>query len=192
MKEEILKLRSEGKTYDEIKEIVGCSKGTVSYHCGPGQKEKTNNRLRKRRENLLLSKVDGFRYRKDNGIINLCEDVKVRAKRYMPENTRKFQGIKDGDYDIKDNEFFRWEDVIEREGGEETICYLSGEPINLKENQYQLDHIQPKSRGGDNSLANLGIAHSVVNMMKHNLTPIELLEWCAKILEHNGFDVKEK
>lgn len=40
MKEQILKLRSEGKTYTEIKEILKCSKGTISFYCGEGQKEK--------------------------------------------------------------------------------------------------------------------------------------------------------
>jgi DNA invertase Pin-like site-specific DNA recombinase len=33
MKENILKLRKEGKSYNEIKEILGCSKGTIAYHC---------------------------------------------------------------------------------------------------------------------------------------------------------------
>ena len=33
MKEQIIKLRKEGKTYNEIKAIVGCAKSTISYHC---------------------------------------------------------------------------------------------------------------------------------------------------------------
>ena len=33
MKEKIIKLRNEGKTYNEIKEILKCSKSTISYHC---------------------------------------------------------------------------------------------------------------------------------------------------------------
>lgn len=40
MKEGILKLRAEGKTYNEIKEILGCSKGTISYHCGIKREDK--------------------------------------------------------------------------------------------------------------------------------------------------------
>lgn len=40
MKEQILKLRKEGKTYKEIVEELNCAKSTVSYHCGKGQKEK--------------------------------------------------------------------------------------------------------------------------------------------------------
>jgi len=40
---DILRLRSEGKSYNEIAKELGCSKGTVSYHLGFGQKEKTKN-----------------------------------------------------------------------------------------------------------------------------------------------------
>lgn len=50
MKEQILKLRSEGKTYKQIKDITGASKSTISYYCGVGQKDKTLKRNRKRRK----------------------------------------------------------------------------------------------------------------------------------------------
>lgn len=52
MKEKILKLRKEGKTYDEIKEILKCSKGTISYHCGENQKEKARIRKNKNTTNI--------------------------------------------------------------------------------------------------------------------------------------------
>jgi hypothetical protein len=32
-KKDIIKLRKQGLTYDEIKNKLGCSKGTISYHC---------------------------------------------------------------------------------------------------------------------------------------------------------------
>ena len=33
-KEDIIRLRSEGKSYREIENILGCSKGTISYYIG--------------------------------------------------------------------------------------------------------------------------------------------------------------
>ena len=45
-KEDILKLRSQGKTYSEIQEELGCSKSTISYHCGENKTE--NERVKKR------------------------------------------------------------------------------------------------------------------------------------------------
>lgn len=41
MKEQILKLYRQGKSYREIQGILGCSKGTISFHCGEGQKRKS-------------------------------------------------------------------------------------------------------------------------------------------------------
>lgn len=51
-KENILRLRAEGKSYSEIAKELGCSKGTVSYHIGFGQKEKTKNIQGRLREEI--------------------------------------------------------------------------------------------------------------------------------------------
>jgi hypothetical protein len=53
---EIVRLRSEGKTYDQIKAVLNCSKGTISYHLGPGQPEK------------LKARSDGYRAKVRNFI----------------------------------------------------------------------------------------------------------------------------
>jgi len=34
--DDIRKLRDSGKTYDEIRDILGCAKSTISYHVGKG------------------------------------------------------------------------------------------------------------------------------------------------------------
>jgi DNA-binding CsgD family transcriptional regulator len=44
LKEAILFLRKEGRTFDQIKYVLMCSKSTISYHVSEGQKEKTRNR----------------------------------------------------------------------------------------------------------------------------------------------------
>lgn len=48
-KEQILKLHAEGKSYRQIQKLLGVSKGTISYHVGSGQKEKTSNRRKQSR-----------------------------------------------------------------------------------------------------------------------------------------------
>ena len=78
MGEQIIKLRAEGKTYNEIMDILGCSKGTVSYHLGVGQKEKTALRALKCRykKNETAKKHRAFirefvfRYKKIKGCID--------------------------------------------------------------------------------------------------------------------------
>ena len=53
-KEDILRLRAEGKTYLEIKAILEpCSLSTISYYCNPVQKEKTMSRQRDRRSKAI-------------------------------------------------------------------------------------------------------------------------------------------
>lgn len=66
-KEKILQLRKEGKSYREIQKIVGCSKGTISYHLGAGQKEKTNQRTKSQR-----FKISQFisKYKEDSGCVD--------------------------------------------------------------------------------------------------------------------------
>jgi 5-methylcytosine-specific restriction endonuclease McrA len=179
MKEEILKLRKEGKSYNDISKILRCSKSTISYHCGDGQKEKTDERRRKRRKNILLTKTERFIYRKNK---NINETIRKFQKR---DNSVK------GSVDSNIETTFSWKDVIQK-FGEDTYCYLSGEKINLYKDNYNLDHIIPSSRGGDNSLDNLGITHKIVNTMKSDLTPEELIEWCKKILEFNNYKVEKK
>ena len=48
-KENIFKLRAEGKSYREIQAILGCSKGTIAFHLGEGQKEKYYKRTKDKR-----------------------------------------------------------------------------------------------------------------------------------------------
>ena len=73
-------------------------------------------------------------------------------------------------------------------------CYLTGDKIDLMDSSaYSLDHKTPKSRGGDSSIDNCGLATFMANQMKSNQTVEELLENCMKIILHNKdkIDIKE-
>ena len=52
MKEKILALHKAGKSYRQIVKELGCSKGTVAYHLGLGQKEKALNRTKQKRNKI--------------------------------------------------------------------------------------------------------------------------------------------
>jgi hypothetical protein len=49
MKDKILSLRGEGKSYREIEKILGCSRGLISYYINPDGKTKTLDRQNKNR-----------------------------------------------------------------------------------------------------------------------------------------------
>jgi hypothetical protein len=187
MKEKIIELRNEGKTYNEIQNILKCSKSTISYHCGEGQKEKTKNRTKKNLEKLpFLKKLSNFKNRTINN--KLLTDNIDREHRYFVEMSRKFQKRDNNGY-YKDGLIsFNWKDVVNLHG-ETPICYISGEPLDYSSSDLSFDHITPVSKGGDNSIENLGITHRTANLMKTDLSVDELIEWCVKILKHNGYNV---
>jgi 5-methylcytosine-specific restriction endonuclease McrA len=59
---EILKLRSEGKSFNQISKLLGCNKSHVSYYCSNGQKEKTllrNLNLRRERKKHFVRLLGG-------------------------------------------------------------------------------------------------------------------------------------
>ena len=179
MKEQILKLRSEGKTYNEIKAILGCSKSTIAYHCGSGQKEKNKERRTKHREtNPLARKIDSF---KTQGRTKGQKKLKEKINHFHRErnNDRKY-----------DNKNFHFTDVIKKHGIE-TNCYLTGRQINLLNgDSYELDHIIPRSKGGENTIDNCGITCPQANRGKGNILLEEFITLCQDVLTNFGYKVE--
>ena len=80
---------------------------------------------------------------------------------------------------------FSVDDVIKK-FGEHPTCYLTGEPIDIfKPRTYNFDHKIPRSRGGDNSLDNLGLCTKKANHAKYNMTPDEFINFCKKVVDYN-------
>ena len=71
-KELILKLRSVGYSYRDIQKEYGFSKGTISYHCGEGQKEKYLIRNRKSIPNRRELRLEWLYEKKHNLPCNNC------------------------------------------------------------------------------------------------------------------------
>lgn len=75
-KNQIVKLNTEGKSYKEISETLGCSKGTISYYLGAGQKEKTLQRQKDKRNSIT-------KYIQEYKQSRVCTDCKENYPYWM-------------------------------------------------------------------------------------------------------------
>lgn len=176
--QEAIRLRQEGKSYQEIADIQGCSKSTASWRCNPHQRVRSTERNRQ--------------FKKDHPIANRVWQYQSRGRNAAKTKVRGFQrrdGSHKGNQRTHD---FTLKDVTDK-FGPSPICYLTGRQLDWEETHtYWLDHIVPATRGGDNSLENMGIAHKQANQAKADMTLDEFIILCQEILEHNGYIVTKK
>ncbi len=188
---EIPKLKAEGKTYQEIMKILGCQRSSIAYHANPKFKQRRLiTAIKYRKLNPIASKIHTFYYRPKNQP-NIPPKFD-RAVWYILD-VRLTSFSKDRGYSMTKNQRkFKVQDILDK-FGEKTNCYLTGQPIDLSHpEEYQFDHILPKSKGGDNSINNLGICTKAANMAKHDLSFLEFIQLCKSVLQHNGYDVIKK
>lgn len=178
LKDDILLLRSSGKSYNQIVEILRCSKGSVSYYCGSSQKEKAKER--RLRQHPYMKKMHRFKapdkYTTKTGIIKSSLKARLYKKIMLFCNADK------GRQSVASNISFTLDDIITK-FGEKPKCYLTGKSINIYEpSTYHFDHIIPVSRGGVSSLDNLGICTKEANFAKRDLTVDEFVELCRQVV----------
>ena len=66
LKEKIIALAEQGLNYDQIKRRLNCSKSTISYHLGDGQKDKAYARVRKQRDKGVRYEPNSWQYIENN------------------------------------------------------------------------------------------------------------------------------
>jgi len=184
LKVQIIELRNQDKTYDQIADLLDCSKSTVCYHLGIGQKEKyaTRRISNRAKQHPYGKKLEGFKSRNHNPTIfnypNRCQTNKLiyhKIRRFFRD--RKTNQVNDVTFTVQD---------IINKFGENPVCYLTGTPINIYQPRtYQFDHIVPISRGGDNSIENLGICTKLANLAKTNMTHQEFIQLCKQVVDYH-------
>jgi len=190
-KDSILKLRSEGKTYTEIQSILGCSKSTIAYHCGEGQKEKAKNRSKNLRINdhikySIINKIDGFKrsclkYRK------LQEEYKTHFRKRVLGKIMTFH--RDRNTEKYDKATFSVDDILAIYN-KNPICNLTGRSIDLENTRsWELDHIVPASKGGSDTIDNCQITCKEANFAKGDLSMSEFINLCKDVLSYNGYTI---
>ena len=180
-KEKILRLRAEGKSYREIQTELGCSKSTIAYHLGEGQKQKTRDRARKISDKGLRKKIDNWKQSLASQPKELQRSPKTHDWK-MREKVRRFQ-MKDKS-DTSPVLDWTYDDVKEKIK-DFTSCYLTGRPIDVNDyTTFQFDHIEPRAAGGDNSLDNLGVVTKEANYAKRDMPLEDFLALCLDVVIH--------
>jgi transposase len=113
-KKEIIRLHKEGKSYREIQQILGCSKGTIAYHVGEGQKEKTRDRTNRNRTILKRKLWD---IKEKNG----CEDCKEKYPHWMLDFDHK-PGFKKIDSPTQMLQKYSWEKALQELNKCDIVC----------------------------------------------------------------------
>lgn len=191
---DILRLRSLGKSYKEISKDLGCSKSTVSYYLGVNQKSRTKERTEaKRNSNPLYKSYTFFLYRTYESKTPSTLSVYTKTKTgfsLLKQKLRDFQRIViNGRLGIRIVSF-SYEELIDK-FETNPVCYLTGRPLSLSDTEgIHLDHIIPRSKGGSNDLDNLGFTCVDANLSKRDLSLEQFLGLCVEIVENNGYTVK--
>lgn len=192
IKEKILELRNLGYSYRKIQDELKCSRSVISYHCGIGQKEKLkfrNNKYSLNVKNKLTKKINFFSINHNKTTIfnkNLSlfkSKLKSKLERFSKMSNRKTA--------IYIKPSFTSDELLAKIG-DEPKCYLTGAKIDLENTKsWNLDHIIPRSKGGDNTLNNANICTKEANQAKSDTTLEEFLNLCKSVLEHNGYNVEK-
>ena len=187
LKEEILGLKKQGLSYNQIRDRLGCSKGTISYHCGEGQKEKTlsNTRIR-RRLSPLRTKMEAFKYSKKKELQDPFAEVFRPKRKALQDKMIHFARIGTKANRMGYRFMFKLKDLVKKIG-DDPRCYWTNRKINLESRRsYHLDHFVPRSRGGDNSLGNCVLACREANQGKGDGMPEEYVQTSCEVAVHRG------
>jgi 5-methylcytosine-specific restriction endonuclease McrA len=181
LNKKIIALRQKQFSYRQIAKELNCSLSTVSY----ALRKKTRDKVKKKtaevpsNEKKILNKIYCFK--------NSYLSNKPKAAWYINKTQRQInQSIC-----VKASRFqrtmtFNYKDVLAKYG-EHFPCALTGRPIDFyKPETYEYDHIQPVSRGGENTLSNLQILCPEANQAKGSLTDQEFIELCKEVVIHSG------
>ena len=177
-------LRLQGLSYRDIQNTLGCSKSTISYHLGEGQKEKTKQR-RKKIPSSTYSHVKR---------VNTFQNPIVRNQKKLnpaPSQTQRqmTKSITDKASRFQRSSAFNYKDVYAKYG-DHFQCALTGRPLSWNNpHTYEYDHILPVARGGNSSIDNLQLVCTDANRAKNDMTEEEFLDLCKEVVLNAGYKV---
>jgi len=206
--ERILELRKKGYSYDKIKKETGYGKGSISYHLGEGQKEKSLARLRKQNGGFKR-KVWGFIYtsrKPKKPFVYSTTELRKKGRSFFHTDKRRkykvlirqpkvweyfgkiFPGVVSKTKDGEVQAVNQWTGKPDFYDNDEPImypyvrCKLTDEIVNVKGNDIHVDHADGNRM--NNSIENFTVVKDWANIAKGECKSYEeLKEKLTKILE---------
>ncbi len=181
LNKEIIALRQKQCSFRQIAKQLNCSISTVSY----ALRKKTRDKAKKKFDDIpsYIRKIRKKIYSFKNPRIPKNE----KPAWYISKSPRQIsKSISAKASRFQRTMTFNYKDVHAK-FGDHFPCALTGRPIDFnKPETYEYDHIQPLSRGGDNTLSNLQILCPEANQAKGRLTDQEFIELCKEVVIHTG------
>ena len=200
-KEIIIDLRNKGYSYRQIRNETGISNGSISYHAGEGQKEKTIERSERQRKGFkrkVWNFIWGERKKtpKKPFVYGTTEIRKKGREFFYGDKRRKagqnmkikkpkiwiyfgklFPGITSKEKEVQ--AVNQWTGELDYYDNGEPIMFpfvrgkLTGEIVNIKGNNIHVDHVDGDPT--NNTIENFTLVKDWANQMKHDAPSYKIL-----------------
>lgn len=170
----ILELKDKNYTHRQIAKELGIGKSTVTQFLNPNVKKKNLERTRQwDKTNRFYNKIKRFFSKSYRSQIGSCSGLvawRNKIKCFFRGEKMKYK-----------EEMIK----IQNKFGPNPRCYLTGIELSYdRPEEFNLDHVIPKSKGGESTLDNMGILTVEANKAKD-----EHIEYCKKVLEYQGYKI---